>query len=446
MKRIILLLLMGTTLPFVAVGANDKVQFQKDFLSGNLSWQQVEQQASKEGKVNFYYWGGSDTINNWVDTVAVPAMKKKGIKLNPVRNTNPKDSIDLILAEKSSGRTLGEGSVDVTWLNGENFANLKRNTALFGSFAPLLPNAKNFNFDVNDARSLLNLRDFGVMNDGQEAPWSGEQYICSYNTATVSGAVPKTLADLKAYLIKNPERFTYVKPPHYLGNTFVQTVLYAYTPNGDGAESFQVSAKDISPAELARRIAPGIQYLRHIEPYLLGGKKGKVRYPDSAKTLDSLFLNKEIDFACKFGTYSASVGQAMGTYPDTGKQFIFPVNNMIKNKNFLAIPSNAPNPAATLVFINYMMSADAQASKLKMAGMPSAVDFYKMRSADAQKIKDAAPALIGVTNAELADNAVADTNATLVDIIEAVWLEYIERKSSKTIEQIVTKVYADMGY
>jgi len=446
MRKTILLSLTAFAIPFSVAVANDKNQFQQDFLNGNLSWEQVEQEAKKEGKVNFYYWGGSDAINNWVDTVAVPAMKKKGIKLNPIRQTNPKYAIDLVLAEKSSGRGLGEGSVDTTWLNGENFANLKRNDALFGSFAPLLPNAKNFEFDANDPRAMLNLRDFGVMNDGKEAPWSGEQYICSYNTATVGGAVPKTLDDLKAYLMENSGRFTYVKPPHYLGNTFVQTVLYEYTPNGDGAESFQASAKEISASELAKRITPGMQYLRDIEPYLLGGKNGKVRYPDSAKTLDSMFLNKEIDFACKFGTYAASVGQQMGTYPDTGKQFIFPVKNMIKNKNFLAIPMNAPNPAATLVFINYMMSADAQATKLKMAGMPAAVDFYKMSSADAQKIKDAAPALIGVTNAELADNAVADTNATLVGIIEAVWLEYIERKSSSSIEEIVAKVYADMGY
>ena len=138
MKRIILLLLMGTTLPFVAVGADDKVQFQKDFLRGNLSWQQVEQHATKEGKVNFYYWGGSDTINNWVDTVAIPAMKKKGIKLNPVRNTNPKDSIDLILAEKSSGRTLGEGSVDVTWLNGGKFCQSKTQYCIIWAFCPLV--------------------------------------------------------------------------------------------------------------------------------------------------------------------------------------------------------------------------------------------------------------------------------------------------------------------
>lgn len=443
MKKTLLLSLMVFGMPLSGALAND-VQFGKDFLAEKLTWAQVEAAAKAEGKVNFYHWGGSDQINTWVDTVAVPAMAKMGIKLNPVR-TGPKETNDLILAEKASGNVLGEGSVDATWLNGENFAVLKRNDALFGSFVKLLPNAKNFELDMGNPAALQNLRDFGVMNDGKEAPWSGEQYICSYNSATVQGPPPANFADLMAYLKENPGRFTYVKPPHYLGNTFVQSVLYAHTPNGDGAESFQASASEISAGELARRIKPGMEYLRALEPYLLGGPQGHVKYPDSAKSMDASFLNMEIDFACKFGYYAASVGQAMGTYPDSGKQFIFPEKMMIKNKNFLAIPSNAPNSAAALVFINYMMSVDAQASKLKMAGMPVAVDFAKLSADDIAKINKAAPALIGVTDQELAENAAADTNATLVDVIEAVWLEYIERKSDKSIADITKQVYMDMG-
>ncbi len=446
MKKILLASVIACTLPLSSVMANDANTFRADFLAGKLSWQQVEAAARIEGKVNFHHWGGADTINGWVDGVAGAAIKKKGIRLNAVRS-NPKDSVDVILAEKSAGKGLGEGSVDVMWVNGENFATLKRNNALFGSFVHLLPNAKNFELNADDPRSLQNLRDFGIMNDGAEAPWSGEQYICSYNSATVANdKIPSDFNDLKNYLQQNPGRFVYIKPPHYLGNTFVQTVLYAHTPNGDGAESFQQGAKQISATELARRIKPGMAYLRDIEPYLLGGASGKVQYPNSPTEQDGLFMNKQIDFACKFGYYAASVGMAQGTYPETGKQFIFPKKLMIANKNFLAIAANAPNPASALVFINYMMSVEAQASKLKGAGMPSATDVWKLSRADAKTIQDNAPALIGVTDRQLADNAVSDTNASLVDIIEAVWLQYIERKSDKSIEEITKQVYADMGY
>ncbi len=446
MKKFLLAFVIMCFVPLTSAIASDMDSFRQDFLAGKLSWQQVEDIAKKQGKVNFYHWGGSDIINGWVDGVAGPAIKKQGIRLNAVRS-NAKDAVDVILAEKSAGRKLGEGSVDVLWLNGENFASLKRNNALFGGFVFQLPNAKNFELNANDPRSLQNLRDFGVMNDGTEAPWSGEQYICHYNSATVTqGEVPSDFKDLKQYLQVNPERFVYIKPPHYLGNTFVQTVLYAHTPRGDGAESFQMDAQDISATELARRIKPGMQYLRDIEPYLLGGAAGKVQYPNSPREQDGLFLNQQIDFACKFGYYAASVELAQGTYPETGRQFIFPKNLMIANKNFLAIPSNAPNPAAALVFINYMMSVDSQASKLRRAGMPSATDVWKLSPQDVKTLEENAPALIGVTAQQLADNAVSDTNASLVDIIEAVWLEYIERKSDKSIEDITKQVYTDLGY
>lgn len=445
MKQIILFISILALNIATSSAATDDEQFRQDFLAGKISWSEVEKHAQKEGKVKFYHWGGLDRINAWVDNVAIPAMAKKGIQMKSVRS-NPKDAIDLILAEKSLGRKIGEGSVDLVWINGENFANLKRNKALFGRFVTQLPNAKNFELNPNDSRSLQNLRDFGVTNNATEAPWSGEQYVCSYNSATLKGSPPKTFADLKSFLAKNPGRFTYVKPPNWAGNTFVQMVLYAHTPTGKGAESFQQSAKEIGATEFARRIKPGMDYLRAIEPLLLGAKNDRVRYPATPPELDGLFANQEIDIACQFGYYIAAVGLASGNFPEAGKQFIFPVKNMIKNKNFLAIPSNAPNSAAALVLINWMMSVEAQASKLKIAGMPVAVDLWKLNSADVQKIKDAAPKLIGVTDEELANNAVSDTNATLVDIIENVWLEYIERKSNKPFETIVKKAYAELGY
>ncbi|MDO8358683.1 MAG: ABC transporter substrate-binding protein, partial [Devosia sp.] len=48
--------------------------FQVDFLAGKLSWDAVMHEAQKEGEVQFYYWGGSDELNIWIDSVATPAM------------------------------------------------------------------------------------------------------------------------------------------------------------------------------------------------------------------------------------------------------------------------------------------------------------------------------------------------------------------------------------
>ena len=192
--------------------------------------------------MNLYYWGGSDPINIWMDQIVTPGLAELGVKLNPVRITGTKDAVDLVLAELGSGKGLGEGSVDAIWVNGENFATLKRQDALFGAFADKLPNSDNIEWNADDPRSLAELARLWGRDRAREMPWSGEQYVCAVNTARLDRAiVPCTFAEMQTYLEANPGKFTYVKPPHYIGNTFVQAAVYAHNPDGTGAEPFQQS-------------------------------------------------------------------------------------------------------------------------------------------------------------------------------------------------------------
>jgi putative spermidine/putrescine transport system substrate-binding protein len=440
-KTLLSLSVIGSLMAGVAF-AQDAEAFRDGFVAGDVNWEDVQARAKEEGQINLYYWGGSDKINVWMDSIAVPALAAEGVTLNPVRITGTKDAVDLVLAEKGSGKGLGEGSVDAIWVNGENFATLKRQDALMGAFADKLPNSANIEWNPEDPRALLNLRDFGVETNASEMPWSGQQYVCSVNTARTSEK-PSTFAGLMTYLEANPGKFAYVKPPHYIGNTFVQAAVYARNPDGNGAVPFQASIDEMGAAELARLITPGMEYLKALEPHLLGAG-GKARYPEDPKALDGLFLNGEIDFSCQFGLYGVATGLRDGTYPEGAEQFIFPEGNMIKNKNYLVIPGNAPNPAAAMVMANYMASVDSQATKLEIAGMPPGIDPWMLSVADAAKLDAASPGLVGVTQAELDANTAPDTNATLVDVIEATWLEYIERDSSESISSIVETAVANL--
>lgn len=448
MKKLLIgLSVTASLLSHTAIAENaEAAAFRDAFLAGNASWGDVEARAKEEGTVNLYYWGGSDPINIWMDQVVTADLAELGVKFNPVRITGTKDAIDLVLAEMSAGKGLGEGSVDAIWLNGENFATLKRQDALFGAFADKTPNSGNIEWNADDPRALLNLRDFGVETGNAEMPWSGEQYVCAANTARVDRAeLPSTFAELKTYLEAHPGKFTYVKPPHYIGNTFVQAAVYAHNPEGTGAEPFQSSVDEMGAEELARLITPGLEYLKELEPLLLGAQGGNARYPEDNGALDGLFLNGEVDIACKFGLYAVATGLNNGTYPEGAEAFVFPVGNMIKNKNYLAIPANAPNPAASLVLTNYMASVESQATKLKFTGMPPGVDPWKLSDEDVQALTEASPGLIGVTQAELDENTAPDTNATLVDVIEATWLEYIERDSSDAIDVIVARAVENLA-
>ena len=134
----------------------------------------------------------------------------------------------------------------------------------------------------------------------------------------------------------------------------------------------------IGAEELARLITPGLEYLKALEPGLLDANGGSPRYPEDPSALDGMFLNGEVDFNCKFGMFAVATGLAQGTYPEAAEQFVFPEGNMIKNKNYLAIPANAPNPAAALIMTNYMSSVESQTSKLQGTGMPPGIDPWKL--------------------------------------------------------------------
>lgn len=443
MKKWFALLLAMFFMFSLAQGDPKALQFREDFLANKLSWEQVLERAAAEGKVTWYHWGGSEELNIWIDTVVKPDLAKLGITLETSRLTNTRDAVDLVLADDAAGRGPGQGTVDAIWINGENFFTLSSQELNFGAFAAKLPNSKYFHFDPANPASGPNLSDFGYSTNTEEVPWSGDQFLCFIDTARLpSESAPKDFAELETFLKANPGRFTYIRPPHFNGNTFVQSVLYALNADAAGATPFQQNADELGSEEFARLAKPAYDYLKRLEPFLLGGGgsegvRGSPIYPEDDAALETLFSNGEIDMGCKFGLYNTATSIESGKFPETTENIIFPKEGMIKNKNFIGIPVNAPNPAAALVLANYLASPESQISKLATIGYPLGVDADLLSSENQKTAANVAPSLAGVTLEELSKATVPDTNSTLVNVIETVWVEYIERQSTKSFEEIV---------
>jgi putative spermidine/putrescine transport system substrate-binding protein len=115
---------------------------------------------------------------------------------------------------------------------------------------------------------------------------------------------------------------------------------------------------------------------------------------------------------------------------------------MIKNKNFIAVAVNAPNPAAAMVLADVLTSPENQISKLEMIGYPIGIDADLLDDALQAEVEAVAPSLMGVTYDQLGEVTVPDTNASLVDIIEGTWIEFIERRSG-SFEDAVRTAFAD---
>ncbi len=134
---------------------------------------------AKGQTVYFNAWGGSPAINSYIDWVGERVESEYGISLVHVKLSSTSDAVSRILAEKISGKN-SQGSVDLIWINGENFAAMKANGLLRSdSWAYHLPA-----FQYTDPLALPGiLTDFGVATDGQESPWGRAQLVFGYDTA-----------------------------------------------------------------------------------------------------------------------------------------------------------------------------------------------------------------------------------------------------------------------
>ena len=417
------------------------LDFRDAFLGGALAWPVVVERARVEGVVRWYHWGGSEALNTWIEAVVVPALAEVGIRLESVRVPATRDAVDVVLAEAAAGRGLGRGSVDLIWINGDNFRTLAQADLLFGPFADRVPNALWYALDPSDPAAAINLFDLGTPTLLRSIPWFAGQYVCYVDTARLPlERAPRNHADLAALARERPGRFTYVRPPDYIGTAFVQqavVALYAEeVAHGVAAAdaptqvAFLHDVADLGADEVARLLEPGFAYLRALEPFLLGGGgtegvRGAPVYPPSAVAWERLVASGEIDLACEDNVFHAQSAVERGRLPESVRTIVFPEGAMRVNKSFLAIPANAPNPAAALVLADHLSSFESHVSKLDLIGYPIALDLPRLSSEQRAVALAASPDLRGIGYDDLAEHAAPDMHASWVPLIDRLWERWI---------------------
>lgn len=306
------------------------------------TWDEVL--AAAEGTtVNWHMWGGSETINRYVDEQIAPALAEEyGVTLNRVPLDDTADAVNQVLNERVAGRT-SNGSIDMIWINAANFRTLKEAELLYGPFVELLPNTQFVNYD--DPAVTF---DFGVPTDGFSSPWASFQWVIEYSEARVPNP-PTSFEELRTWVQENPGRFTYPAPPNHVGSAFVRQLFYWAA--GDSAPFL-----DEFDQELYDEVAPQVwDYLNEIEPFLW--REGQT-YPELA-TMADLLANGEIDFAMEYDANRASTYIAEGRYPDTIRTLLLDTGT-VANVSYVTIPFNAPNAAGAMVVANYLISPDYQ--------------------------------------------------------------------------------------
>jgi len=312
----------------------------------SMEYEEIEERA-RGRSVRFYMWGGSDTVNSWIDGY----VRERMLALYDISVERvPMDAavfVNKLLTEKQANAQTG--TIDVLWINGENFRTARQADLLLGPFTDRLPNF------VRYVDPVAAETDAGFPVEGYEAPYGRAQFNIDYDAARVPDP-PRTFEALERWVRRNPGRFTYPQPPDFTGSAFIRQAFYAIT---GGYEQYLEGFDQ----ELFERNVPELwDYLNRIEPFLW--QQGQ-RYPRDLAALDALFERGEVDFTMSFTQTNAATRINQGRYPETVRSFVM-TDGALFNTHFLAIPFNAPNPHAAVVLINFLLSPDAQYSKNRL--------------------------------------------------------------------------------
>ncbi|MEE9210130.1 MAG: ABC transporter substrate-binding protein [Kiloniellales bacterium] len=353
-------------------------------------------------------WGGDERINAYIAWVGARVAEDYGITLRHVKLADTAEAVARVLAEKAAGRDTG-GSVDLIWINGENFAAMKANGLLFGPFTERLPNTRLVDFEGKPTTRI----DFTVPVEGLEAPWGMAKINFVYDSARVA-QTPSSIPAFLDWAGAHPGRFTYPAPPDFIGSTFLKQVLIELTPDA-GVLQNPVP----SDSAFAAATAPLWAYLEALHPHLWRG--GKL-FPATGTAQLQLLDDGEVDIAISFYPSDAASMILNGRLPESARVFVLE-RGTIGNTHFVAIPYNARSKAGAMVVADFLMSPEAQARKqsLEVWGDETVLAMDKLAPADRARFAAGASHPASLSPERLGPTLL-EPHPSWMTRIEAAWL------------------------
>jgi putative thiamine transport system substrate-binding protein len=334
----------------------------------SAAWRETET-AARGQTVHFNAWAGSEQINTYIQWVAAKVKTAHGVSLVHVKVSDAADVVKRVRAEKAAGRSTGQGTVDLVWINGENFATMKREGLLGAPFAQQLPHFAL----VDTVGKPTTLNDFSVPTDGLESPW-GMAQLTFFADSQRLAQPPQNMAALLELARRQPGRISYPRPPDFHGTTFVKQALIELAPDA------LALGRPLSPEAFALQSAPLWTFLDALHPHLWRGGR---QFPQNAAAIRQMMADGELLLALTFNPNEAANEIAAKRLSPRVRSWQFEKGS-IGNTHFVAIPYNAPARAGAQVVANFLLSPRAQARKADIAhwGDPTVLDLARLQPAE----------------------------------------------------------------
>lgn len=368
--------------------------------AASSDWQTLRQQA-KGQTVYFNAWGGDPAVNSYLDWVAGEMKQQYGVTVKVVRLADASDAVKRIQSEAAAGRNTN-GSVDLLWVNGENFRTLKQAGLLKEGWAWELPNWRY----VDQKKPVR--EDFSQPTDGAEAPWGSAQLML-IGKVQPDVKFPRNAAELLAFTKENPGKLSYPRPPDFTGTAFIEQLLIVLTAD---PQALRIAP---NPVTFQQVTAPLWNYLDKLHPLLW--REGKT-FPPSPARMDRMLADGELLFSLTFNPAHVDNLIDRKQLPKTAQAFGFE-QGMLGNVHFVTIPANAKAQAGAQVLANFLMSPEAQIRKAIPAiwGDATVLDSATLSSPLKEQLDAQKPAH------QQAVPYLPEPHAAWVDALEKEWLQ-----------------------
>ena len=330
--------------------------------------------AAKGQTVYFNAWGGSQNINDYIAWAGSELKSRYGVTVEHVKLDDTANAVATVVAEKTAGKN-EEGRIDLIWINGENFASMKRQGLLFSpGWADKMPNWSYV--DVENKPTIT--VDFTIPTDGMESPWGGAKLVFFHDSGREkSGSLPDSVKELVTWASANKGRFSYPAPPDFIGSTFLKQAL------SEVIEDPSKLLKPVNADQFEQTTRPLFELLDELHPNMWRGGRA---FPKNYPAMGQMLADGELDIIFAFNPAEASSAIAQNRLPDTVRSFTFS-GGTLGNTHFVAIPYNATSKAGALLLANFLISPEAQARKQdpNIWGDPTVLNVDKLNDGDKAK-------------------------------------------------------------
>ncbi len=290
----------------------------------DMSWDEIVAQAQEEGEVNWFVWYFQPRYRQ----LAEAFTEEYGIDVVIPEGTHD-GNIQKFLAE--AGREAGD--IDVLALGADRVDLFNPTEIAMGPLTDVLPNGPKMVTDLG-----------GYEGQGYAFAYWGNQTGIAYDPEQVSFEdAPQTLDDFAAFYAANPGKFGFNYENGGSGPSFFQNIARNLVPDVDFADG------SVDDAKMAAMQPAWDWFLENTDGYII-----------TASNTDSLIRLSQGEFMAVAAWEDHLFSLQSEGEVDSRIQFYIPEFGMNGGGNYNIVPANAPHPAAALVFMNWVSSAETQ--------------------------------------------------------------------------------------